>query len=417
LSMLLLYRILFMVALVLASPYLLIKALFGKHGITERFGFIKNRASSKRLIWFHAASVGELKVISSIMPEIAKIDGDMEFAVSTTTATGRRRALELFGEKAVVLLQPLELVQAVRRVIRRLRPEKLLVVETEIWPLMVTVAANSGVEVNLVNGRMSRSSFKLYRVVKPLTSRSLKAFSRVLVQSEADADRFRSLGAERCDVMGNLKYDQTLDNGGSGQSLSNIKKGIKLLLVAGSIRKGEYEIFAELITKSRKKNLDVAFVLVPRHMKDIEYVRQLLSNGGISYRLWSETPGKGVDLESVLVVDAMGLLRDFYRLADLAFVGGSLVPIGGHDPLEPAALGKPVIFGPHMENAREAADLLLNLGGAVEISSTNQLFEILENSIRDRQTLKEKGKLCRKAVLSKSGASKRTAQIILGDRE
>jgi 3-deoxy-D-manno-octulosonic-acid transferase len=417
LRMLLLYRILFMVALVLASPYLLIKAIFGKHGITERFGFIKNRDSSKRLVWFHAASVGELKVISSIIPEITKIDGDMEFAVSTTTATGRRRALELFGEKAVVFLQPLELVHAVRRVIRRLRPEKLLVVETEIWPLMVTVAADSGIDVNLVNGRMSKSSYKLYGAVKPLTSRALKAFGRILVRSEADADKFTSLGAERCDVAGNLKYDQALDSGGKGESLSNIKKGGKLLFVAGSIRKGEYEIFAELITRSRKKNLDVAFVLVPRHMKEIEYVRQLLSNGGMSYRLWSETPCKGVDLESVLVVDAMGLLRDFYCLADLAFVGGSLVPIGGHDPLEPAALGKPVIFGPHMENAREAADLLLNSGGAVEISSTDQLFETLERSIRDRQGLREKGELCRKAVLSKSGASRKTAQIILGDIE
>ena len=413
----LLYRILFIVALALASPYLFIKALFGKHGIKERFGFIRNRDSSKRLMWFHAASVGELKVISSIIPELMKIDGNMEFAVSTTTATGRRRALELFGADAVIFLQPLELVHAIRRVIRRLRPEKLVVVETEIWPLMVTVAANSGVEVDLVNGRMSQSSFKLYRAVKPLTSRTLRTFNRVLVQSEADAVRFRSLGAAGCEIVGNLKYDQALDSGGNGGSLSNIEKGNRLLLVAGSIRKGEYEIFVDLISKSQKNNLDVGFILVPRHMKEIEYVCQLLSNGGIPYRLWKEISDQVIDLESVLVVDAMGLLRDFYRLADLAFVGGSLVPIGGHDPLEPAALGKPVLFGPHMGNAREAADLLLNSGGAVEVSGTDKLFEFLEFSIKDRQALREKGELCRIAVLSKSGASRRTAKILLGDCE
>jgi 3-deoxy-D-manno-octulosonic-acid transferase len=415
--MLLLYRILFMVALVLASPYLLIKALFGKHGIRERFGFIRRRDSSKKLIWFHAASVGELKVIFSILPEIREIDGNMEFAVSTTTATGRRRALELFREDAAVFLQPLELVHAVRRVIRRLRPEKLLIVETEIWPLMVTVAANSGVEVDLVNGRMSKSSFKLYRAAKLLTSRALKAFNRVLVQSETDAARFSYLGAVRCDIVGNLKYDQALDNSGGGDCLSNIYKGDRMLFVAGSIRKGEYEIFVDLITKSKKKNLDVAFILVPRHMKDIDYIRQQLSNSKIPFRLWSDISDQTVNLDSVLIVDAMGLLRDFYRLADLAFVGGSLVPIGGHDPLEPAALGKPVIFGPHMGNAGEAADLLLDSGGAVEISAADQLFEILELSVVDRQALREKGELCRKAVLSKSGASSKTAQILLGDRE
>lgn len=404
-------------ALVLASPFLLIKALVGRHGITERFGLIQNRDSTKRLIWFHAASVGELKVISSIIPEIRNFDSDIEFAVSTTTATGRKRALELFGDEATVFLQPLELYHAINRVIKRLRPEKLLIVETEIWPLLVIAAANSGVEVNLVNGRMRESSFKLYRTVNPLTSKALSIFKRVFVQSEADEVRFRSLGAQRCYIVGNLKYDQALDNEDCGEHLLNIDKGNRLLLVAGSIRRGEYEIFVELISKSRKRNLEVAFILVPRHLKEIDYISQLLSNSGIPYRLWSESSDQAVDLSSVLVVDAMGLLRDFYRLADLAFVGGSLAPIGGHDPLEPAALGKPVVFGPHMDNAREAADLLLHSGGAFEVGGTEQLFEILENSSKDRQALRTKGELCRKAVLSKSGASRRTAQMLMGISE
>ena len=413
--MLLVYRILFAVALFLGSPFLLLKAILGRHGIRERFGYIKKRESSSRLFWFHAASVGELKIISSIMPEIRKLNGNIDFAISTTTASGKKRAVELFGNEAYVFLQPLELTSAIKRVLMALSPEKLIIVETEIWPLLVTVARDSGVELYLINARMTQSSFRAYRIIKPFTGYVLAKFARILSQTEADTDRFGALGAKKTKTVGNLKYDQVLSNAESAGSTLNIPADDRLIFVAGCIRKGEYEIFADLIAKSKERLLKVGFILVPRHMKDIDYVRQVLSNRKIPFLLWSEVTGADSDLELVLVVNTMGRLRDFYRIADLAFVGGSLVPIGGHDPVEPVALGKPVIFGPYMDNAGEAAVLLLKSRGAAEVTGVDDLLEVLMESVQKRGFLAQKGELCRKAVISMTGASKKTAHILLGD--
>ncbi|MEE8417947.1 MAG: hypothetical protein V3S06_04715 [candidate division Zixibacteria bacterium] len=152
-------------------------------------------------------------------------------------------------------------------------------------------------------------------------------------------------------------------------------------------------------------------------MKDIDHICQVLSNREIPFLLWSEVTEADVDFESVLLVNTMGQLRDFYRIADLAFVGGSLVPIGGHDPVEPAALGKPVVFGPYMENTGEAAVLLLESRGAEEVLSVDDLFELLVDSIHNKESLVRKGELCRNAVISMTGASKRTAGILLGDSD
>ena len=416
-TLLLLYRILFAAALILGSPFLLVKAILGRHGIRERFGHIKKRKSSNRLFWFHAASVGELKIISSIMPEISRQNSDIDFAISTTTASGNKRAEELFGNEAYIFLQPLELSSAINRVIAALNPEKLIIVETEIWPLLVTVAHASGVELYLINARMRENSFKAYRMIKPFTGYVLAKFAHILSQTETDTGRFMALGAEKTKTIGNLKYDQVLGNAESTGSTLNIASEDRVVFVAGSIRKGEYEIFADLIARSRERLLKVGFILVPRHMKDVDHICQVLSGRKVPYLLWSEVTDTDVDFEKVLLVNTMGQLRDFYRIADLAFVGGSLVPIGGHDPVEPAALGKPVIFGPHMDNAGEAAALLLKSQGAQEVTGVKDLFEMLDDSIHNRESLVRKGELCRTAVISMTGASKRTAKILLGDSD
>ncbi len=413
--MLLLYRILSAVALILGSPFLLVKAIVGRHGIRERFGYIKKRESSGKLFWFHAASVGELKIISSVMPQIGKLNSDIDFAVSTTTASGKRRAKELFGNRAFIFLQPLELASAIKRVLSALNPDKLIIVETEIWPLLVTVARDSGVDLYLINARMRENSFKAYRIIKPLIGPVLAKFMHILSQTEADTGRFKALGAENAETVGNLKYDQVLSNADSPRATLEIAADDRLIFVAGSIRKGEFEIFADLIVKSRERELKVGFVLVPRHMKDIDFTCQVLSSRKIPFRLWSEMTEADVDFETVLLVNTMGQLRDFYRISDLAFVGGSLVPIGGHDPVEPAALGKPVIFGPHMDNAGEAAVLLLRSGGAEEVTGVDDLLEVLIDSIQNKESLAQRGEKSRNAVISMTGASRRTAHILLGD--
>ena len=412
--MLLAYRILIGIALVIGSPFLLVKAVLGKHGIRERLGYIKQRESAGRLFWFHAASVGELKIIQSIMPEILRIDDRIEMAVSTSTITGRRRAAELFGERAIIMLQPLELKSSIERALNRLRPEKLIIVETEIWPLMLDLSRRRGIDLYLVNARMRKKSFGKYRLLRPFFGRLLENFSIIMAQSSDDAARFKSLGAKDVIEVGNLKYDQILDNGFADCSRLSITKKNRLVFVAGSVRKGEDVILADVIEECRRTGRDTGFVIVPRHMKEIDDICSVLASRGISFKLRSESPGDYIDIDNVLVVNTMGELRDFYKAADLTFVGGSLVPIGGHDPLEPASLGKPVIFGPFMENAREAVSVLIESGGAAEVKCKEDIIDMLKDAEINRDDLRIRGRKCREAVLSMTGASKKTAQYLLG---
>jgi 3-deoxy-D-manno-octulosonic-acid transferase len=406
----LIYRILFFLAMVVGSPYLLIKAIAGGHGIRERFGYIGSKKSGKRVFWFHAASVGELKIISSVIPAIANLNPNIEFAVSTTTVTGRNRGRELFGDRASVFLQPLEMKSAVERVLSRLEPEKLIVVETEVWPLMLSLAADRGVELYLINARMKDSSYKKYRMAGFLFSPILRRFAGVLARTSVDAERFRMLGAANVEVAGNLKYDQALSSVASEKLSTPVAVSDPDRL---SIRRGEDEILADVIKRTRLSGLPVVFILAPRHMDEVDDINAVFAAAGIECRLRSET--NEIDSDTVMLVNTMGELTGFYGMADLAFVGGSMVPIGGHDPLEPAALGKPVIFGRHMDNAGEAAEMLLESGGAFEADGASQLYNIIENASRDRSSIEVMGDKCRQAILSMTGGSKKVAEILVGD--
>jgi 3-deoxy-D-manno-octulosonic-acid transferase len=410
-----LYRILFILFFIVASPYLLIKALWGHHGITERLGFVQKRNSNGRLFWFHAASVGELKILSAVIPEMKKLLPTLEIAISTTTATGKRQAEKLFGDMATIFFQPLEVYSAIIRAIENLKPEKLILVETEIWPLLITTAADCGVEVDLVNARISAKSFGFYKWFPSLLKNVMNKFSYVLTQTEIDAARFRSLGVPNPLVVGNIKFDQALNGNGKGKPAFVLSNSVKLIFVAGSIRKGEDEIFADLIADVREKDLPVFFVLVPRHMNEVDDVCAHLKNRNIGYALWSDAKGSAIDSDLVLVVNTMGELLNFYLAADLTFVGGSLVPIGGHDPAEPASLGKPVLFGPYMENARAAADLLIKSGGAQAVNDKQDLLNALCDASKNKNALIERGQKAQEAILSMSGISKKIARILIGD--
>jgi 3-deoxy-D-manno-octulosonic-acid transferase len=410
--LLIIYRIFFIVAVILGSPYLLIKALWGNHGIVERLGFVPIRQSSGPLYWFHAASMGELKILSSVIPELKKLTPSIEIAVSTTTVTGKRRARELFGDRAIVFLQPLEINSAILRTIERITPQKLILVETEIWPLLISTSALCGLEVDLINARMSARSFRLYRWFRPFIRKAMRKLHYVLAQTKADADRFRALGVSDPRVVGNIKYDQVLASGRNLKPAIVIPNRDKIVFVAGSVRKGEDVIFTDLVSSAGDKGLAIFFVLVPRHMKDVDDLCLHLKNRNIPYQLWTDAGDKVIDTESVLIVDTMGELVNFYLAADLTFVGGSLVPIGGHDPAEPAALGKPVLFGPFMDNAREAADLLVRSGGAQIVKDKEEILRALCQAVSNRAMLIEKGRQCREAILSMSGISEKIAQII-----
>lgn len=242
-------------------------------------------------------------------------------------------------------------------------------------------------------------------------------FRHILAQTETDTSRFLALGAPDPRTVGNIKFDQVLTTGNPKKPALRLKDKSRLVFVAGSIRKGEDRVFADLIHRASEQNLPVFFILVPRHMKDIDELRDHLRERRIRHILWSEAKGRQLEPDTVLIVNTMGELTSFYIASDLTFVGGSLVPIGGHDPAEPAALGKPVTFGPYMENAQLAARLLVDSGGALIVKNESDLLRLLNKAVANRTALAESGRRCREAILSMAGVSRKIACIIVGEKK
>ncbi len=413
--MLFIYRLLFILIVTIGAPFLLIKALAGRHGIRERLGYIDRRKSNTKLYWFHAASVGELKILSLVIPKIRIKNHDINFAVSTTTITGKAMAMKIFGDYATIFLHPVELKSAVLRTIKRIKPERVIVVETELWPLALRVALHQGVKPYLINGRISTKSFGWYKIFRPLFVPVLHRFEKVIVQTTQDAERYEKLGAENISIVGNIKYDQVLNGDKIKPPDINFDNNDNLRFVAGSLRKGEDDILIDAVNKAFDRKLPYHFIFVPRHMKDVDSICGRLKERSVKYILWSDYSDETIDEKTILVVNTMGELPAFYSIADIAFVGGSLVPIGGHDPVEPASLGKAVIFGPYMDNAAEAASALLKSGGATEVKNSDEIVEFIEKIGEDRETLKDRGESCKSAVKSLTGASERTVRLLMGD--
>jgi 3-deoxy-D-manno-octulosonic-acid transferase len=414
--MIFLYRIIFLIVILIGSPFLLLKIFIGKHGLKERFGFIDYKNNDNRLFWFHAASVGELKVLSSILPEIKRRDDSIKFAISTTTMTGQKRAKELFGDIAKIFLIPIEMKSCITRVIKKLKPEKFITIETEIWPLLCKTADSMGIKLNMINGRMTSRSFPLYKIFKPFFKTVLKRFENILVQTAIYAARYKDLGARNIRVVGNVKYDQVFSNKQLDDDIFNIQKNESLIFTMGSIRRGEYQVMIDAIKEAQDKSLPFKFVLVPRHLKDIKPLCLLVKKNKVIFKLRSEAENIDFDDYDLLIVDSMGELLKFYNISDLTFVGGSLVHIGGHDPVEPASLGKAVLFGPHMENSLEAATALNRDGGAVQVSNRQEIIKLLEEITQDRSIAQEMGVKAKNTILSLSGATKRTVDLLLGEK-
>ncbi len=409
--MIFIYRLFLIIILIFGAPFLLVKALIGGHGVKERLGFINPNDSAGRMFWFHAASLGELKILALVIPLIREKNDDIGFAVSTTTMTGKLMAQKLFGDFAQVFLQPLELKSSVKRTLDSIKPEKLIMVETELWPLLITEAHKAGVNISLINGRMSEKSFRLYAIFRFLFSPVIRNFKNIVARTQADAERFSALGAENIFIVGNVKYDQVFNRFETRPP--RIETGNDLIFVAGSLRKGEGAIIIDTISESFENKLPIRFIIVPRHMKDVTGLTERLRMSLIKYCLWSELEKNELPDNTVLVVDTMGELPDFYQISDIAFVGGSLVPIGGHDPVEPASFGKMVLFGPYMENASEAAEALLESGGAIEVTNSDDIFVFIQKALEDKDMLIENGEKCKNAVMSLAGASKKTVEILM----
>ena len=381
--------------------------------LRERWGGLCADAHAKiagrPVLWVHVASAGEVAAVEEFMRRLHEGPHPPAIVVTTMTRAGREAACRLPQVDAATLA-PIDSWPAVRRFLRRVRPYALILVETELWPNMIALSARAGLKICLVNGRISDRSFPRYRLISGFLRPFLRRLERVAAQTEADARRLVALGVppEAIIVAGNMKYDR-LKAGGDERGrkeLARLGWQNAPLFVAGSTHPDEEEILIQAFLEARHKISGLRLVLAPRHVERADAAAETLGRLGVRFaRLGIPRP----DCEALLI-DAMGWLPSFYACAGAAFVGGSLVPVGGHNLLEPAAFGVPVLFGPHISHARQAAESLKECGGGFEVAGASTLAGTLEQLFRNPAQASSCGQKAQALVRSLQGATARTLE-------
>ena len=428
--MYLLYTLLLTIAFIALFPYFAYRALFSRKytgNLKERLGFVPasnnagatgssaNGSTNRPVIWFHAVSVGEVMAIRPLIKAVRTHFPDYRLIVSTTTVTGQavaRAQLAEAGDAVGFCFFPFDWQFAVRRSMNRIRPHLVVLVESELWPNFLKLARARGVDVLLANGRISDRTFKRLIRWKRISRFLYENVSLFAMQSEVDANRARELGARNDSVVvaGNLKYD-IVDSAKSQSSWAGIDGA--LLLIAGSTSEGEEEIILEAFAQLRNHPvLGATRVLIaPRHPERFEKVADLIRASGFS--LARRSQADNAQDAQALLLDTVGELASLYRLATLVFVGGSLVPRGGHNILEPAIFARPLIVGPHMENFREmtsdflARDALVQLEHTERAEQASELGEIFEFLLSNPARARTLGENARRAVDDNRGATEK----------
>jgi 3-deoxy-D-manno-octulosonic-acid transferase len=415
--MYIIYNLLLIVATVILSPLILFKLITVpkyRGGITQKFGRLRKGVlkvlRGSRPIWVHAVSVGEVMAAHPLIRELKKKFPDRKLILSTVTVTGNFTARRRVPEADAVFYFPFDFPCVVRRVIRGINPEIVLVAETELWPNFFRELKRAGIPSAVINGRISPHSFKNYLKFKKFFRSVFDNVTLFCMQSEADALRIKEIGAdpERVTVTGNLKFDQRIPLKLSVPVM--IPQG-KKVITAGSTHRGEEAAILEIFSRLRTRFPELLLIIAPRHPERFDEVEGLIHEAG--YECQRRTQLKGA-VKDVLLLDTIGELRAFYSVCDIAFVGGSLVKIGGHNLLEPAAMKKPVIFSRYMFNFKEISEALMSAGGGIMVKDKGELYTQLENLLNDKELAKRIGERAFSVIEMNSGSAKKTIDAIGG---
>src|SRR2546426_1460377 len=446
------WYLLYNVLLILASPFILLILLAKKRcrpGLAERLGlfglsglfrlFGQNRPNrpnrlnrpDEPVICIHAVSLGEGVAAVPLVRLLHSRYPEYRLVVSTVTDTGREAVEQRLAGVAEHCYAPLDFPWVVSRVVARLNPNAFLFVETELWPNLLRALSRRGVPSILVNGRLSSQSFKGYGLVRPFIRRVLETVTFCLMQSERDAERMVALGAAPTRVLltGNIKFDQPVP-GRTGQQDGLSRGEINLaeheeLIVAGSTHPGEEEQLLVCYQTLLREFPELVLLLAPRHIERAAAVEAVVRSKGLVALRRSAFRGLGATSSQrgaprVVILDTRGELAAVYQHAVLAFVGGTLIPVGGHNLLEPALWGKPGFFGPHTDHCAEGAELLIRAGGAGRVGDGVELAAKMTGLLRDRAGLHRVAAAARGVVIENQGAVERSLELIgrvLGSRE
>lgn len=408
-------RYLYTVLLYLLTPFVLLRLLWRGlelrdywHRWNERFGFVA-APTQPVAVWVHAVSVGESLAALPLIRRLVQQHGRGRVLVTTMTPTGSARVRESLKGDVLHTYLPYDLPDAVARFIARMRPAQVVVMETELWPNLFRALATREIPLTIANARLSPRSFRGYLRVRGFAAATLADCTHIAAQSDADAERFRQLGAQasRVSVMGNIKFDMALPEPQMMQGRA-WRDGIPVW-IAASTHEGEEDAALAAHKKILQALPQARLILVPRHPQRFDTVAKKIERSGLSFARRSDGLPSSTQ---VWLGDSMGEMFAYFAASDVAFVGGSLVPVGGHNILEPAALGLPVIFGAHMHNFVAARELLLERNAAIEIADADALaaavIVLLTNSAK-AQTMGESG---RAAVAANRGALERLLKLI-----
>lgn len=424
------WHFLYNVVLILASP-LIAGILLGKkrcrRGFLQRMGIgwqlVEQSVGENRrpLVWVHAVSLGEVVAVAPLVRQLAARHPELKLVVSTVTETGREAVQQRLAGIAQHCYAPLDFPWAVSAAVHALRPSLYLFVETELWPNVLRALSENGVPTIMINGRISSRSFSRQNLpgVRSFYRRMLQSVSCCLVQSERDGERLVALGAKPATVRrtGNIKFDQPLpDAPAHGQPLSRAALCLADqddLLVAGSTHPGEEEQLLACYQALLKEYPSLVLVMAPRHVERVAQVEAMVREQGLSVVRRTLMGGAtGSSGPRVILLDTRGELATVYRFATVAFVGGTLVPVGGHNLLEPAVWGKPVFFGPYTDHCAEVAGLLLQAGGGRQVRDVTQLVTQMTELLRDRARLQSVGESARTMVRDNQGALQRSLEVV-----
>ena len=404
-------------ALWLLLPYIFLRLLWRARKqpeylqhISERFGFF-SFCSDKPVIWLHAVSVGETRATQSLVTRLRETYPDHQILLTHTTPTGRAASEQLYGNSVLRAYLPYDYPFAVNRFLRRFRPQLGILMETEIWFNLVRCCQISGTPLLLLNARMSEKSSRGYARFARLTRNALGSLAVVAAQTADDAARLTRLGAANVSVMGNLKYDiePPPDMLELGKQLREQFGGTRKILLAASTREGE-----EILLLDAVQNIPVPgllLVIVPRHPQRFTEVADLLKKRGLEFQLRSEN--RHVRQETNVVLgDSMGEMFAYYAAADLAFIGGSLLPYGGQNLIEACAVGTPVVVGPHMYNFSEATRLAVSGGAAIQVANAPDLAAVTLRLFQNSSALHKMRQQGSVFIESNRGATEKSVQLI-----
>jgi len=420
-----LYSAALALALVIGSPFWLLKMLrHGKYraGLAERFGRVPARlhaTNANGCIWVHAVSVGEVLAVAGLIQKLRKHFPERRVVVSTTTATGQKLARTKFGDDNVFYF-PLDFAFAIRPYLEALRPSLIVVAETEFWPNFLQLAKKSGAKIAVVNARISDRSLPRYRFLQAIFRRVLRNVDIFLAQSDEDLRRLIAIGAEpaRVEVSGNLKFDIAPPSQPPAMiaqlRTAMIQGGAGPVIVAGSTVEGEEPFVLDAFRAVLEGTSNAVLVLAPRHPERFTAVAQTVEASGLRYWRRSQWGLSQPVCGGVFLLDSIGELGATYSLADIAFVGGSLAPRGGHNILEPAMYGVATVVGPHTENFRDIIELFRRPGAVVVVHSAQELAAEFTGLLANPQRRRELGDRASALVSHQSGATARTVQKLSG---